>query len=274
MGSAVLRAAHVREDAPPWVFEDTLSERLLDRRSLEEVRAEIARWAPEVRAAFRLAHAVRSRLAEDTALAGLAGHRRDYVLLGAGLDTFAWRHPEAGRFRIWEIDHPATQRWKRRALAERQLGVPANVRFLAVDLAARSLSTIETPATATWNWLGVTMYLERPVTEQVLKVIAQQGAGTTLVVNFLLADDGTGDRTDDGTDDLTQAVRATAAEVVTREGEPIRAAYTRSGCADLLERAGFSSMTLFDAAALKERYFIHRRDLRLTDSTLVCVARV
>ncbi len=270
MGSAVLRAAHVREDAPPWVLEDTLSERLLDRRSLEEVRAEIARWAPEVRAAFRLAHAVRSRLAEDTALEGLAEYRRDYILLGAGLDTFAWRHPEAGRFRIWEIDHPATQRLKRRALAERQLGEPANVRFLAVDLAARSLSTIETPAMATWNWLGVTMYLERPVTEQVLKVIAQQGAGTTLVVNFLLADDGTGD----GTDDLTHAVRATAAEVVSREGEPIRAAYTRSGCADLLERAGFSSMTLFDAAALKERYFIHRRDLRLPDSTLVCVARV
>lgn len=265
MGSAVLRAAHVREDAPPWVLEDTLSERLLDRRSLEEVRAELARWAPEVRAAFRLAHAVRSRLAEDTALAGLAEHRRDYVLLGAGLDTFAWRHPEAGRFRIWEIDHPATQRWKRRALAEHQLGEPANVRFLAVDLAARSLGTIETPATATWNWLGVTMYLERPVTEQVLKVIAQQGAGTTLVVNFLLAGDGT--------DGLTHAVRATAAEVVRREGEPIRAAYTRSGCAGLLERAGFSSMTLLDAAALKERYFAHRRDLRLPDSTLTCVAR-
>lgn len=274
MGSAVLRAAHVREDAPPWVLEDSLSERLLDRRSLEEVRAEIARWAPGVRAAFRLAHAVRSRLAEDMALEGLAGHRRDYVLLGAGLDTFAWRHPQAGRFRVWEIDHPATQLWKRRALAERRLGEPANVRFLAVDLAARSLSTIETPATATWNWLGVTMYLERPVTEQVLKVIAQQGAGTTLVVNFLLTGDETGDGTGDGTDDLTHAVRATAAEVVSREGEPIRAAYTRSGCAGLLERAGFSAMTLFDAAALKERYFAHRRDLRLPDSTLLCVARV
>ena len=68
MGSAVLRAAHVRDDAPPWVLEDNLSEQLLDRRSLEEVRAEIARWTAEVRASFRLAYAVRSRLAEDTAV--------------------------------------------------------------------------------------------------------------------------------------------------------------------------------------------------------------
>jgi O-methyltransferase involved in polyketide biosynthesis len=134
-----------------------------------------------------------------------------------------------------------------------------------VDLAALSLGTIQTPATATWNWLGVTMYLERPVTEQVLKVIARRGAGTTLVVNFVLADDQT--------DDFTRAVQATAAAVVGREGEPIRAAYTRSGCTGLLERAGFSSITLVDAAALKERYFPHRRDLRLADSTLVCVAR-
>jgi methyltransferase (TIGR00027 family) len=266
MGSAVLRAAHVREDAPPWVLEDTLSERLLDRRSLGEVRAEIARWAPQVRAAFRLAHAVRSRLAEDIAIEGLAVRRRDYVLLGAGLDTFAWRHPEAGRFRIWEIDHPATQRWKRRALAGRQLGEPANVRFVPVDLAALSLGAIETPATATWNWLGVTMYLDRSVTEQVLKVIARRGAGTTLVVNFVLADDEA--------DDFTRAVQATAAAVVAREGEPVRAAYTRSGCAGLLERAGFSSITPFDAAALKKRYFPHRREPRLPDSTLVCVARV
>jgi methyltransferase (TIGR00027 family) len=212
MGSAVLRAAHVREDAPPWVLEDTLSERLLDRRSLGEVRAEIARWAPQVRAAFRLAHAVRSRLAEDIAIEGLAVRRRDYVLLGAGLDTFAWRHPEAGRFRIWEIDHPATQRWKRRALSGRQLGEPANVRFVPVDLATLSLGAIETPATATWNWLGVTMYLDRSVTEQVLKAIARRGAGTTLVVNFVLADDEA--------DDFTRAVQATAAAVVARDGEP------------------------------------------------------
>ena len=110
------------------------------------------------------------------------------------------------------------------------------------------------------------MYLERSVTEQVLKDIARRGTGTTLVVNFL--------RAEHETDDVTRAVQATAAAVVGREGEPGRAAYTRSGCVDLLDRAGFSSITLLDAAALKKRYFPHRHDLRLADSTLVCVARV
>jgi hypothetical protein len=124
MGSAVLRADHVHRDAPPWVLEDGLSEQLLDRRILEGVRAEIAGWAPDVRAAFRLGHAVRSRLAEDVAVSGLTGNRCHYALLGAGLDTFAWRHPAAKQFRICEFDHPSTQRWKRRALREHGLSEP------------------------------------------------------------------------------------------------------------------------------------------------------
>jgi len=265
LGSAVLRAAHVREDAPPWLLEDCLSEQLLDNRSLEEVRAEIARWAPEVRAALRLAHAARSRLAEDAAVEGLAAGRCDYVLVGAGLDTFAWRHPAASRLGIWEIDHPQTQRWKRQALRDRGLAEPANVRFVSADLTASSLGDLELPQIATWNWLGVTMYLERQVTREVLKVIARQDPGTTLVVNFLLADE---DR-----DDLSRAVQAAAADVVQREGEPVRSRYTRSEVAELLSRVGFSSVALLDAAALTDRYFPGRHDLRLPDSTLVCVAR-
>jgi methyltransferase (TIGR00027 family) len=265
MGSAVLRAAHVREDAPPWLLEDRLSEQLLDSRSREEVRAEIARWAPDVRAALRLAHAARSRLAEDTAVEGLAAGRRDYVLVGAGLDTFAWRHPAAPGLGIWEIDHPQTQRWKRQAVRDRGLGEPANVRFVQADLTVSSLGTLELPPIATWNWLGVTMYLERQVTEDVLTAIAQGDPGTTLVVNFLLADEDT--------DDLSRAVQATAADVVRREGEPVRAQYTRAEVAGLLDSVGFSAVALLDAAALKDRYFPARCDLRLPDSTLVCVAR-
>ncbi len=265
MGSAVLRAAHVREDAPPWLLEDRLSEQLLDSQNLEEVRAEIARWAPEVRAALRLAHAARSRLAEDAVVEGLAAGRCDYVLVGAGLDTFAWRHPAAGRMGVWEIDHPQTQRWKRQAVRDRGLGEPANVRFVPADLTASCLGNLELPRIATWNWLGVTMYLERQVTEDVLTIIGQRGSGTTLVVNFLLADEGA--------DDLSRAVQATAADVVGREGEPVRSRYTRGEVTDLLGSVGFSSVALLDAAALKDRYFPDRRDLRLPDSTLVCVAR-
>jgi hypothetical protein len=88
MGSAVLRAARVREDAPPWVLEDSLSERLLDHHGLEEVRAEIARWAPGVRAAFRLSHAVRS---------GVPAYvPRFWLWLSRGLAAGFWMFEEVG----------------------------------------------------------------------------------------------------------------------------------------------------------------------------------
>ena len=135
MGSGLQRAAHVREDPPPWVFEDALAGQLLDAAEAAELEAEMAAWPPVVRRALRVSHAVRVRLAEDVA-AGLAAGRRHYVLLGAGLDTFAWRHPRADDFVVWEIDHPDTQAWKRAALRRAGLAEPANVRFVAADLSA------------------------------------------------------------------------------------------------------------------------------------------
>ena len=136
MGSGLLRAAHVREDPPPWVFEDALAGQLLDAAEAAELEAEMAAWPPVVRRALRVSHAVRVRLAEDVAAAGLAAGRRHYVLLGAGLDTFAWRHPRADDFVVWEIDHPDTRAWKRAALRRAGLAEPANVRFVAADLSA------------------------------------------------------------------------------------------------------------------------------------------
>jgi len=148
----------------------------------------MAEWTPEVRAAFRTTHAVRARLAEDVAMDGLAAGRDQYVPLGAGLDTFAWRHPRASEFVIWEVDHPDTQSWKRAALRRTGLPSPPNVRFVAADLSETALHDL--PALATWNWTGVTMYFERSHTEATLRTIASGRVGTTLVANFLLPPGG------------------------------------------------------------------------------------
>lgn len=157
MGSGLLRAAHVREDRPPWILQDTLAASLLSAKETQVLEAEMAAWTPEVRQAFRLSHAVRARLAEDVAIDGLTAGRRDCVLLGAGLDTFAWRHPRAGEFTVWEVDHPSTQAWKRAALRRSGLAEPAHVRFVPADLAAAAVRDIGLPDLATWNWLGVTL---------------------------------------------------------------------------------------------------------------------
>ena len=265
MGSALLRAAHLREDPPPWVFEDTLAGRLLDAAEVAELEARMAAWPLVARRALRVSHAVRARLAEDVAAAGLAAGRRDYVLLGAGLDTFAWRHPRADDFVVWEIDHPDTQAWKRAALRRAGLAEPANVRFVAADLSAAAIGDLGTPARTIWNWLDVTMYLPPETTASALRATAGR-TGTTLVINFLLAACPL--------DALGHAVRDSAAAAVTAAGEPVAATYTRDEAADLLGEAGFGGIELFDAGRLRDRYLSDRPDLPLPGTTLIAVATV
>ena len=266
MGSALLRAAHVREDPPPWVFEDTLAGQLLDAAEVAELEAPMAAWPPVVRRAFRVSHAVRARLAEDVAVAGLAAGRQDYVLLGAGLDPFAWRHPRAGEFAVWEIDHPDTQAWKRAALRRAGLAEPASVRFVAADLSATPVGDLGTPDRATWNWLGVTMYLQPEATAAALQAIAAGRPGTTLVVNFLLAAAAL--------DTLGHAMRDCSSATVADAGEPVMATYTRDEAADLLGRAGFGVVEWFDASRLRDRYLRNRPGLPLPGTTLIAVATV
>jgi methyltransferase (TIGR00027 family) len=266
MGSGLLRAEHVRADPPPWIFDDTLAGRLLDAAEVAELEAPMAGWPSAVRQAFRVSHAVRARLAEDVAASGLATGRRDYVLLGAGLDTFAWRHPLAREFAVWEIDHPDTQAWKRAALRRAGLAEPANVRFVAADLSVAAVGDLGIPAHATWNWLGVTMYLRPEATAATLRAIAAGHAGTTLVANFLLAAGAL--------DGLGHAVRESAATTVAAAGEPVLATYTRDEVAGLLEEVGFGDVELLDAGLLRDRYLRNRPDLPLPATTLIAVATV
>jgi len=266
MVSGFFRAEHVRLDAPPWILEDSLAGDLLEDVEVEALEASMAKWTPEVRAAFRVHHAVRARTAEDVAIEGLAKGRDRYVILGAGLDTFAWRNPRASEFAIWELDHPDTQAWKRNALRRSGISEPENVHFVSIDLSITSPGQIEMPAKATWNWLGVTMYLEKSATESTLRSIAAKERGTVLIVNFLLALDGL--------DELALAVRTTVAKAAAEAGEPVLAAYTREEIRALLHDAGFTSAELLDAGALSNRYLGDRDDLQIPSSTIIAVATV
>lgn len=264
LGSAVLRAAHVAEDPPPWVLEDTVSASLLTSDERARVEASMAEWPRDVRAGFRLAHAVRARVAEDVAVGGVEVDRRDYVILGAGLDSFAWRHPRASELTIWELDHPDTQRWKRRALERSGWATPSNVRFVEIDLAADRLDGLALPGRATWNWLGVTMYLEKTATAQTLRSIASRAAGTVLVVNFLLDRD---ERS--GPDNRLQGA---ARRVLNVADEPIRATYTKSEVEDVLGESGFTTTSVLMGEDLARRYLPDRSDLRMPSSTVIAVA--
>ncbi|MCH6161127.1 class I SAM-dependent methyltransferase [Streptomyces marispadix] len=265
MGSALLRAEHARYDPAP-VLDDTLSGRLVPAAERPRLEKTIAGWPPQVRRSLRLRHALRARVAEDEAVAGLSVGRSDYVLLGSGLDTFAWRHPRAGLFRIWEVDHPDTQAWKRSALAQAAVAEAANVRFVPVDLVATGLGESGLPGHATWNWLGVTMYLPRAATRTTLRAIASRQEGTTLVADFVCA---SGEL-----DEVGRAVRSSTDAAVAADGEPVLADYTTSEVRTLLLEAGFRAVTLLDAEALRSRYPPTRPDLCLSSSTVIAVATV
>jgi methyltransferase (TIGR00027 family) len=262
MGNAILRAQHCRYDPPPWILEDPLAGELVPPDIAAELAAPLVGVAPDVVAAWRLASVVRPRVAEDVALDRLAAGHPNYVILGAGLDTFAWRHPRAGEFSLWELDHPLTQAWKRDAIAAAGLNEPSNVRFVAIDLANTPLARIELPRRATWSWLGVTVYLERSANEAVLEAIA--GFGGTVVCSFVLHEDDC--------DAFGRIDRAAANRAVAAVGEPAVTTYYRSEIEALLRSAGFEEIEMMDASALAKRYLGARGDRRLPAATLIAVA--
>jgi methyltransferase (TIGR00027 family) len=230
------------------------------------IEAELDAWPAGARKAIRISHVVRARVAEDEAIAGLAAGRSDYVVLGAGTDTFSWRHPQAHEFAVWEVDHPDTQAWKRAALSLAGLAEPANHRFVAADLSVTSIGDLGLPAKATWNWLGVTMYLPHAAVAATLRAIAAGQSGTTLVVNFLVPADSA--------DTLGRAVRDSTSLAAAAVSEPIKAIYTPDEIAGLITEAGFGSFELSDSGRLRDRYLRDRPDLPLTATTLIAVATV
>ncbi len=166
LGTAYLRAAHQLLDAPPRILEDPLAVTLLGPEAGRRIRAGAEHDQTPERRALRAHVVLRSRFAEDCLEGSINRGVGQYVILGAGFDSFALRQPPwAKGLRIIEVDQPATQEMKRARIAEAGLVIPDNVAFAAVDFERESLRgglqrnsvSLETPTF--FSWLGVTMYL-------------------------------------------------------------------------------------------------------------------
>ena len=174
-GAAAYRAIHQTLDGG-IIFSDPFAARILD----DETRARLDETAtdPSLRP-WRLFIAARSRFSEDTLAAGVARGVRQIVVLGAGLDTFALRNPHAGQgVRVFEVDYPATQGWKRERLKQAGLAVPASLTFAPIDFERQSLADGLTAAgfkadrPAFFQWLGVVPYLTGEAVSLTLDFIA------------------------------------------------------------------------------------------------------
>jgi methyltransferase (TIGR00027 family) len=232
MTAAAARAAHLIVDGEPTIFADTAAGAMLGERAEEFISYHRVHGTHPVLAGARAQVTCRSRYTEDCLARAVRDGIGQYVILGAGLDTFAYRSPLARRVRVFEVDHPATQEWKRRARP-----APGTITFVPVDLLGDSLEDglrragFDFDAPAFVSWLGVTMYLDDGAIERTAAVLGGLASGTELVADYMLP---AGLR-DAAGDTYAELVGQASAE----RGEPWRSVFAPDAMAALLARHGF-----------------------------------
>jgi methyltransferase (TIGR00027 family) len=189
---AMRRAAHQLPDRPV-VLDDPIALRIVGARGAAAIRANPRRFDSNFGRSLRLFLVARSRLAEDALATAVAAGVRQYVVLGAGLDTFAYRNPHpADALRVFEVDFPATQAWKRQLLRHAQIAEPASLTFAPVDFErdtlAHGLSAagFDAAQPAFFSWLGVSMYLTRDAVMATLGFVARCPAGSGVTFDYLI----------------------------------------------------------------------------------------
>ncbi len=257
--AAMIRALHPLLDEPPLVFEDPLAGRLIGPDTRAQMSAEAATFRAEGMLLIRSMMMMRSRFAEDALDRALAAGTRQYVILGAGLDSFAWRQPAAAAAAtIYEVDHPDTQRWKRARLAEAALTIPRNLRFVPVDFtrqdpgAGLAAAGFDRRAPAFFTWVGVSYYLPRASFGETLGFVATQAPPSEVVFDFALLGAV-----------LPQRFAALNEEVfgfMRDAGEPWQLRFTPEELMAEMRSLGFSEIEYLSPQAANERYLRGRRD--------------
>lgn len=185
-GVARRRAVHQVLDHPPLVLDDPVAVRILGPQAADGITAEADKHNNEFSRAMRAFMVARSRCAEDHLRGAVTAGVTQYVVLGAGLDTFAYRNPY-DELRVFEVDHPATQQWKQYLLAEANIAVPALLTFVPVDFEKQTLTkglaqtAFDFEKPAFFSWLGVTPYLTLEAFRASVETIGSlpEGSGVT-----------------------------------------------------------------------------------------------
>jgi methyltransferase (TIGR00027 family) len=189
---AILRAVHQLLDMPV-IFEDPLALRILGTAEEDRLRRDPARYNTPALVSLRTSIVLRSRLADDEWARARQNGVRQFVILGAGLDTSAYRNPDHGDSRIYEVDVPSTQEWKRACLRAVGIKEPALLAFVPTDFETCSLPEALTKAgfngdePAFFSWLGVSMYLEGDAFLNTLRFIGSLAPGSGVVFDYAVS---------------------------------------------------------------------------------------
>lgn len=254
---ALWRAMHVQIDPPPHVLSDELGLLLAAPDESWRRRPDMD---PRVTDRCRASVVGRARYIEELVeeQAGRGVHQ--YVILGAGLDTFAQRRPElASRLRVFEVDRPGPQAWKRQRLIELGFGIPEWLRLVPVDFEAGGswwqeleAAGFEARQPAVVTSIGVIVYLTRDAIAAKLRQIAGLAPGSTLAMTFMPPTDQI--------DPEERPLRLAIEQGVRAAGTPFVSYLSAAEMLSMAREAGFRSVQHVPAASLGERYFTGRSD--------------
>jgi methyltransferase (TIGR00027 family) len=238
LGAAAYRAAHQILDVPV-VFADPLAIPILGEHGAAALKRQLDPEEAQTWRRLRAFIAARSRFTEEALATAAANGVRQLVVLGAGLDTFAYRNPYSPRLAVFEVDHPATQAWKRAQLAAARIDVPPSLTFVPVDferqspIAALQAAGFRRRDSSLFSWLGVTMYLERERVLETLAAVARgAGPGTKIILDYV--------RPPASVDAPVRARYQALIERAAAVGEPWRSFFDPHELDQALRRSGFA----------------------------------
>ncbi len=252
---ALWRALHVQLDPPPHVLDDEVGLRLVAPDDGWRQRPDMAEWTRP----FRASMVARARFIEDLVAEQADLGVGQYVILGAGLDTFAQRSALASRLRVFEVDQPGPQAWKRERLIELGYGVPEWLRLVPVDFEAGDVWWRELAAAgfdaarpAVVVSTGVSMYLTKDAIAATLRQVAALAPGSSFAMTFLWPVELAGAEVRPALEMAAKGARAA--------GTPFISFFTPPEILAMARDAGFTTCRHVSAAALAERYFADRSD--------------
>jgi methyltransferase (TIGR00027 family) len=250
------RGRHRLYDDQPWIFDDPYALPLVGPEWPGIVERVQSLFSHQVEMEAVGGLMIRSRYAEDRLE---EGSFEQYVILGAGLDSFAWRRPDLVRsVRVFEVDHPATQAWKKNRAAV--LALPTSDRhvFASVDFEAGSLADGLDAAGFNWakptlfSWLGVTYYLTVDAIEDTLRVVSRSGPGSEIVFSYA--------PTAPFLDPTGAEFSAVFSQIAAASGEPMQTFFAPSDVEGLVTRCGLEVADHPSLDSMRRRYVTGRTD--------------
>ena len=256
---AMMRAAHQLIDNPK-IFEDPIALSIVGPQGNSEIHVETRKLKRRLHSYLRAIVVARSKFAEEELSVAIKRGVRQYVILGAGLDTFAYRNPyTTNGLEVFEVDYPATQEWKRRQLNAAKIPIPETLTFAPIDFESQSLAVqlqgagFRTNEPSFFSWLGVTMYLTRETMMETMEYISSSTpSGSSIVFDYTIVPSSQ--------NYLRRLVFHLLARKLARVGEPWQSFYDPNSLIMDLKSIGFAQAEDMSPEQINARFFKNRSD--------------